>query len=260
MFGIQRSISVAAVIVCLGLQSSAQATSASNALPVRVLLIGNSQISYYYDQGKMLEKLAKCTSPAIELKAVEAIKLSASLKMIWEDLVGNGIIPKGPFDFVVIQDTLGLGIYHKNIAEEFRDYASRIDKWAIEQGGKTILWMEQTRIPPSPSELSLAERERINSDLARKLHADVAPIGLAWQRAWEKRPELKLYARDGAHPNAAGTYLTACVLYATILKKSPVGLQPQGMHSYDGWDPLSLQEIAWRTCLAYESAHVGLGE
>jgi len=229
-----------------------------------VLLIGNSQIRYLYDAGEMLEKLAASTSPTVDLEAVESIRWSSSLKTNWDD---GRAIPTGPFDFVVIQDTLGFSRINKNIAAEFMDYGSRIDKWAKEQGGRTVFWMEQTYTPPSPDELSIADRERINSDLARKLHADVAPIGLAWERAWQERPDLLLYAQDGAHPNVAGTYLMACVLYATILKKSPVGLKyqaqgvsPFGLAELRSTDASYLQHVAWRTCLAYEFAHVGMQE
>lgn len=34
----------------------------------------------------------------------------------------------------------------------------------------------------------------------------------------------ELYAKDGSHPSISGSYLAACVLYATITNESPVGL------------------------------------
>ena len=38
------------------------------------------------------------------------------------------------------------------------------------------------------------------------------------------RPDIQLYDKDGSHPSPAGTYLTACVFYTVLSKKSPVGL------------------------------------
>lgn len=54
----------------------------------------------------------------------------------------------------------------------------------------------------------------------------VAPCGAAWHAMsvadnffWNG-----LYSGDGSHPSAWGTYLNACVFYATIFRQSPVGI------------------------------------
>ena len=52
----------------------------------------------------------------------------------------------------------------------------------------------------------------------------MAPVGLVWERAIEERPDLELFDWDRVHPNIVGTYLTTSVLYATIFKRSPIGL------------------------------------
>jgi hypothetical protein len=64
--------------------------------------------------------------------------------------------------------------------------------------------------------------------IARNLHVAVAPVGDAWsamlseeQRAG-RRPGLWVF--DGSHPTVMGTYLAACVFYATIFRESPIGL------------------------------------
>ena len=56
------------------------------------------------------------------------------------------------------------------------------------------------------------------------LGIDVAPVGAAWAAARVEHPEIDLWQPDGSHPSAAGTYLAACVLYATIFGASPEGL------------------------------------
>ena len=62
----------------------------------------------------------------------------------------------------------------------------------------------------------------------------VAPVGLAFALALQERPELALYASDG-HPTVRGTYLAACVFYATLFGKSPVGITyaPSGIPAQD---------------------------
>ena len=73
----------------------------------------------------------------------------------------------------------------------------------------------------------------------------VAPAGDAWQRARPELGDLQLWQADGSHPTVAGTYLTACVLFAAVFNASPIG-----MSSTEGLsDPVArqLQEIAWST-------------
>ncbi len=54
--------------------------------------------------------------------------------------------------------------------------------------------------------------------------ATVIRAGDAWQQALTQAPGLVLWQDDGSHPALAGTYLVACVLYADITGRSPVGL------------------------------------
>lgn len=52
----------------------------------------------------------------------------------------------------------------------------------------------------------------------------VAPVGSAWWRSRILDPNLDLYTGDGSHPSYPGSYLAACVFYATLFQKSPEGL------------------------------------
>ena len=89
--------------------------------------------------------------------------------------------------------------------------------------------------------------------IAKELHADVAPVGAAWQRAMQEDRTLELYMPDGSHPSANGTYLAACMFYAALLDTSPLGLPAEvkkGHKTLLAIDPASatrLQTIAWRT-------------
>ncbi len=62
--------------------------------------------------------------------------------------------------------------------------------------------------------------------VAGDLHAPVAPVGYAWQKA-VLQYRLDLWQADGSHPSEAGTYLAACVFYAAIFQQSPQGLAYQ---------------------------------
>ena len=88
-------------------------------------------------------------------------------------------------------------------------------------------------------------------DIAKELGARVAPVGVAWKMALTADPPFVLHSPDKSHPNPTGTYLAACVFYATLLDANPVGLPGKIKHG----DKVSvnipdeqakrLQEFAW---------------
>jgi hypothetical protein len=60
--------------------------------------------------------------------------------------------------------------------------------------------------------------------IARAARAELYPAGDAWRAAWKRHPKLPLYGSDGFHPSRLGSYLAAVVIYAGLVKASPVGL------------------------------------
>jgi hypothetical protein len=63
------------------------------------------------------------------------------------------------------------------------------------------------------------------SIIARELHVTVAPVGEAWSDALSREAHSGFWQTDGSHPTVKGTYLAACVFYATIFGQSPEGLR-----------------------------------
>jgi hypothetical protein len=83
--------------------------------------------------------------------------------------------------------------------------------------------------------------------IASQLAIPIAPVGDAWQTVVDEQPDAGLWQGDGVHPTTAGTYLAACVFYASIFGRSPVGL------GYDDGLPAAeaamLQRVAAATTL-----------
>jgi PKD repeat protein len=52
--------------------------------------------------------------------------------------------------------------------------------------------------------------------------ASVAPVGVAWKYVRDNYPAINLYSSDGSHPSLEGSYLAACVFYASIYRETPV--------------------------------------
>lgn len=98
--------------------------------------------------------------------------------------------------------------------------------------------------PPVSTYLGMQSRLR-NSylEMAFDNNSSVSPVGMAWKKSIELNPDFELYAGDESHPNLAGSYLSACVFYSSIFKKSCVGsnFYPAGL---DSLDALYLQTIA----------------
>src|SRR5262249_44695220 len=86
-------------------------------------------------------------------------------------------------------------------------------------------------------------------DLAKELKAMVAPAGNAWEVAFKADDKLVLHEKDKSHPNITGSYLAACVFYATIYSKSPEGL-PGSIGKLTDEQARPLQAIAWKTVQA----------
>lgn len=99
--------------------------------------------------------------------------------------------------------------------------------------------------PPICTYEGMQERLR-NAYLQMTLDNDatVAPCGAAWQQMAITNNSFftGLYTGDGSHPSAWGVYLNACVFYATILRKSPVGLDYYS--SIGETDAVVLQQLA----------------
>jgi hypothetical protein len=61
--------------------------------------------------------------------------------------------------------------------------------------------------------------------VSRELDVGVAPVGYAWAAIHKEQPRARLWQADGSHPTVGGTYLAACVFYATIFHQGLEGLR-----------------------------------
>ena len=130
------------------------------------------------------------------------------------------------------------------MSEYGKKFADEIEK----NGSKTLLyltWAPQDR-PHDQATISRAYRE-----LGRELNAKVAPVGEAWEMALEADEQLVLHHSDKKHPAASGSYLAACVFYATIYGKSPEGLSGKLAKLTDDKARV-LQASAWKAVQAAE--------
>ena len=103
--------------------------------------------------------------------------------------------------------------------------------------------------PPICTYTGMQQRLRESyMEMADSNKATVAPVGVAWKTVRDSFPLIELYQPDESHPSIYGSYLAACVFYATLYKKSPIGTSyiPSGINATDA---LNLQTIASHTVL-----------
>lgn len=103
--------------------------------------------------------------------------------------------------------------------------------------------------PPICTYAGMQQRLRESyMEMADSNKATVSPVGVAWNAARDSFPAIELYSPDESHPSLHGSYLTACVFYATLYQKSPIGSTylPAGISNSEAF---YLQTIASRTVL-----------
>jgi hypothetical protein len=208
--------------------------------PRRILFIGNSltykQRGLYYH----LEKLAASAKPSLIIQTGKSVQGGATLKTHWEKSEPQDLIAKGAYDVVVLQED----IPETDVAS-FREYARRFVAATRQAKARPILLMAWSY--PRLGWISTAEIARAHRDAAKELGVEVAPVGLAWQRSMQERPDLDLYVADREHPSIYGTYLATSVLYATIFKENPaaLGYVPPGLSAAAA---TYLRRVAWEIC------------
>ncbi len=115
--------------------------------------------------------------------------------------------------------------------------------WAHRDG-----WPEQNI--PTYENMQIAIDEGYTT-IGQELKVRMSPVGFAWLKMRQQNPQMNLWQDDGSHPNEMGTYLAACVFYASIFRESPVGLAYKGSLSKE--DAALLQQIAADAVLNYAS-------
>jgi len=173
---------------------------------MRVLFVGNST-TYYNAMPQMVQQLSEADAGAQPVFAVSYTAPGWSLRSAAGDDDLRALLEDVRWDTVVLQEhgrraSASLEQRRRDTDPYVRDLQERIS--AI--GGRTVLFMNwwYSKEP----------------DLAAVLGLPVVPIAPAVAEAKRRRPELELWASDG-HLSRAGSYLAACVFYATLTERKP---------------------------------------
>jgi len=184
---------------------------------IRVLFIGNSY-TYFNNLPELVSELSSSDPKSPQLETQMIVRGGATLRQHWEEGKALGRIKGSHWDFVVLQDQSMLPITDPEMTKQ---YARLFDSAIKKAGARTVFfltWAHQDK-PETQAELN-----ETYQSIARELRALIAPVGIAWSRALKENPRLLLYMMDKSHPNAAGSYIAACVFYSTLVGRAPEGL------------------------------------
>ncbi len=244
----------AALLVCLAVVG-ALAISGRLAAPgrcppaddrcLRVLFLGNSY-TFVNDLPGTLAGLVRSGGRSIETGMLATG--GATLADHAADPATTAALADGRWTVVILQEQSVLPVSEADRTGSMVPAARSLASSAAAVGARPLLletWAHRDGVPDRGVAGYAAMQARIDAAYeatARDLGASVAPVGQAWSAALRAAPGIDLWQPDGSHPSAAGTYLAACVLYASLTGRTPVGLPAAGGISAS--DAAALQAVA----------------
>jgi type II secretory pathway pseudopilin PulG len=214
--------------------------------PIKVLFLGNSY-TMASNLPQLVADLAAAAGNNPALTHDTHLVGGASLESLWNDGTSVKKIRQGGWDFVVLQEQSMRPIQDEGDMDTY----ARLFCTEIRAVSAIPLFFMTWARQKAPTTQPLITNAYLR--ITRAEHAEVAPVGMAWQSSLQQRPQLILHASDGSHPSPTGSYLAACVFYASIFDKSPQGL-PSSLDTGQGTtvtlapaDAAFLQGVAWQT-------------
>ena len=221
----------------------------ANAQPVRVLFVGNSY--YYYNNSlhNHVSNLVKAADPALGARLNFKSSTIGGAALNHHNLShllapGQIGVPK-PFQWVVMQGGSSEPLSPKR-REVFRQTAAANAELIRANGGQVALYMTHAYVAPhrQVKPQNIVATESMYVEVGNDIDALVIPVGLAFEEAYRRLPELRFHHGDGTHPSLLGTYLAACTTYATLYGRSPVGNAYRAEGLIDEAVATQLQQIA----------------
>jgi len=234
---VMRALLVAALVVATGGCSAGHDTCGGAGTCTRLLFIGNSY-TYANDLPGTFVELAHAGGHAVATDSVA--EGGATLADALASSATTDKLAATAWDFVVLQEQSEI----PSVAQ-FREQqmfpAARSLVAEVKAAGATpvffMTWAHQDGWPEDglPDYLSMQRQiDLAYVTIAQQLAVPEAPVGYAWSAVNRADPALTLWQDDGSHPTTAGTYLAACVFYATIFHQTPSGIAwTDGLSSHD---------------------------
>ena len=203
---------------------------------LNVLFVGNS-FTARNDVPGMVAGLAEGAGGRLDHRLISVG--GASLRTHWNKGEAAAAIRDGRYDYVVLQEQSTLPV--KNAAR-MHENVRLFDGVIRAAGANTALYLTWARRKTPATQAAITDAYQ---SIGRELGALVVPAGVAWQQFLAAHDAPVLHDRDDSHPTVAGSYLAACVFFAALFGRSPVGVGG-GVEGVSAADAKRLQQTAWK--------------
>ena len=216
----------------------------------RVLFIGNSYTTVN-DLPGVFASLARSGGHRVETKsaAVDGWTLANHA----DSPATATALAASPWDIVVLQEQSQIPAIEEFRQTQMYPAARRLVSSIRNRGARPLLYLTWGRRDgwPETGMPTYASMQSAIDDGYLAIAADqrvaISPVGYAWASVVTSEAAASLWQQDGSHPSEAGTYLAACVFYATIFRQSPKGLGYHGSLSAEAAG--MIQSVAAETVL-----------
>ena len=233
--------------------SNVAVTELKNKSPERVLYIGNSYL-YYNDSlhnhvRRMLDEFYPTEVDTTNYKSVTISGSRSWHHNLDHPLNYQNLGAEKPFQLVIFQGGSG----ETNTASERKTFSKTVKNFVNKihnSGAEAALYMIHAYAEPheNTNPQMIKDIKKMYIDAGNDNNALVIPVGIAFENSYSKNPDIKLHKHyDGSHPNLLGTYLAACVVFASITQISPKKVDYSYFNKINNADKKFLQQIAHET-------------
>ena len=208
-FKTQFQLSKIAIAVLL-IAFSTSVCHAQDQSPDNVLFVGNSY-TYFWNLPQQVHALAE--SEGVSILTSQSTSGGTNWGQHWRserELESKSLIESGNYDAIVLQNH---SMRSFDAPDSLKHYGNLFADLIKKNDARIYLYMTRAREWDPYMQKTITDTY---TELAEEIDATVVPVGLAWERARELRPDIDLYAEDGSHPSPLGTYLTACVFHRVL--------------------------------------------
>ena len=154
----------------------------------------------------------------------------------------------GGYDVVFLQDNTNC-ISNEERREASKAAVKTIDELVKAAGGETYLYVrppvEYANFGYSTLQ-QIEEYTKLFDEVGKEIGAPRAYANEAFGYMVENYPDIEIWAADDAHPNEQGSFLVACVCFATLFDESPADV-------YDGGFDADVAQAIWEAADAAAS-------
>lgn len=211
--------------------------------PTQILFVGNSYLYYGDSVHNHVVRMARAAYPDESFRYKSATISGAYLDHHDLDahLEPGKLGLEDPFEVVILQGHSTAMTSEEKVAR-FNTALSGFDEAITSTGARTALFMtmayteDHRRYDPGMFDKVDAGYTQAGNNVG----AFVIPVGLAFEIAYERRPDMVLHMDfDGSHPSLLGTYLIAATMYAALYDEPAVG------NAYDYYGRIPADDLAF---------------